>query len=138
LTTELFERAFSKDLNEMYSDPKIVDQKTKDKILAEALSLTANFKSNIIDFYFTHQGTEVEDNLFDNFELFINSLLVKLEKLKYNKVEYASVALMWTGILTQFERESKMLNDYGLLLTIQHFLMKMFEEQSKYFKSIKT
>ena len=50
---------------------------------------------------------------------------------------YASVAVMWTGILTTLERESKVIGNYGLTVTTQVFLGKYFDVQTEYYNSLK-
>jgi len=137
LTLDYFIQKFNADLNEMYNTPELVPQQKRLEILEIANSLSGEFKESIIDFYFINGGIDMSDDNFDkfydNFKSFIAKLISTLNPLKSDKIVYSSVAFMWTGVLTQLEKESKLFDDIGLLLTTQKFLTRFLKEQTKFY-----
>jgi len=141
LEIDFFNQQFTNDLQEMYANPERVPQEIKEQVKTIALSLADSFKEKIIDFYFANGGDDMNeenfDILMDNFDSFLTELLKKLNSLKGDKIVYLSVASMWTGVITSLERESKIANDIGLIMTIEQFLIKFLQAQREYYETLK-
>lgn len=141
LDIDFFDKTFSQDILEMYVNPESISIEHKNRIKEIALSLTEEFKSNIIEFYFDKMASEMSEDDFDilwsNFEKFIDKLEKTLIPLQSEIVVYQSVAIMWTGILTQLERESKIIADVGMIGTSQHFFIEFIKIQNAFYKELK-
>ncbi|ABQ05332.1 hypothetical protein [Flavobacterium johnsoniae] len=139
LSIEYFENKFTTDLEEMFTSPISEDIKKETKSIS--MSLAENFKTNVIDFYFNNGGKNISDEnfdvFFDNFENFHQQLISKLDSLKAEKKVYQIISIMWTGIYTKIERESKISDEICLIKLIQYFLSNLMETQIKYYNSFK-
>jgi hypothetical protein len=138
---DFFDRKFTEDLLEMYNQPDRMNEQTKNRIKATALSLTQNFNTRVLEFYKQHGRSEMSDNDFDtlfvNMNNFLTSILVTINPLRNDRFVYASVALMWTGILTKLEREANDIGDIGLLMTTQNILSQLLRSQSEYYATLR-
>lgn len=141
LAPDFFNITFSNDIKEMYASPDSISQTSKEKSKEIALSLSEEFKTKIIDFYFDNGAAEITDDnfdiLFDNFDRFTQKLIKKLISIQSEIIVYQSVSIMWTGIFTQLERESKIANDVGMIRASQYFCMELIKAQTTFYKSLK-
>lgn len=139
LSIDYFENKFNSDLEEGFTMPISNDFKVKIKSIS--MELAKDFKEEIIDFYFINGGVEITDENYDvllnNFQKFNDKLLINLDKLSHSKIEYLTLSLMWTGIYTSLERDSKILNNTDMLLCVQGVEMILIKAQNDYLKTIK-